>query len=46
MKPKEENMHKHLRKGQPGDYKQKLKPETIAYLNERLGTILLRYHYN
>ncbi len=44
-KPKEENIHKHVRKGLPGDYKQKLQPETIVYLNEKFETVLKNYHY-
>lgn len=45
-KPKKENIHKHIRKGQPGDYKQKLQPSTIKYLNEKFEPILTSYHYN
>ncbi|BBO82778.1 hypothetical protein DSCO28_33440 [Desulfosarcina ovata subsp. sediminis] len=45
-KPKKEDIHKHNRKGQPGDYKEKLKPETIQRLNETFNPILTRYHYN
>ena len=46
MKPKKENIHKHIRKGQPGDYKQKLQPRTIRLLNEKFDPILKSYHYN
>ncbi|NQS99521.1 MAG: sulfotransferase domain-containing protein [Candidatus Omnitrophica bacterium] len=45
-KPKKENIHQHIRKGQPGDYKQKLKPETTGYLDEKFGALLKKYHYN
>ena len=45
-KPKKENIHKHVRKGQPGDYKQKLQPRTIKLLNEKFDPILKSYHYN
>jgi len=45
MKPDRENIHKHLRKGLPGDYKQKLQPETIQYLNNKFEPILIKYHY-
>lgn len=36
LKPKEEDVQKHIRKGRPGDYREKLSPETIEYLNEKL----------
>ena len=37
-KPTTENVNAHLRKGQPGDHLDKLKPETIEALNSRLGS--------
>ena len=43
--PNKENIHKHLRKGQPGDYRSKLKPETIEYLDEKFAPILSRFGY-
>lgn len=46
MKPKKENIHKHIRKGKPGDYKEKLHPETIEYLNKKFEPIFRKYHYN
>ena len=39
LQPKKEDIHKHIRKGQPGDYKDKLKPETIAYLNTKFAPV-------
>ena len=36
LRPKEEDVQKHIRKGRPGDYREKLRPETIEYLNEKL----------
>jgi hypothetical protein len=45
-KPKSEDKSKHVRKGRPGDYKEKLKKETIEQLNRKFAPILERYHYN
>jgi len=39
-KPKKENIHNHTRKGLPGDYMKKLKPETITYLNNKFDFYL------
>ncbi len=44
--PKKENVHQHLRKGQAGDYKEKLKPETIEYLDVKFASVLARYGYD
>lgn len=41
----EENISKHKRQVQPGDYLRKLKPETIARLNSELGGVLERLDY-
>ena len=46
IKPKKENIWEHIRKGQPGDYKKKLKKETIEHLNNKFASILVRYKYN
>lgn len=46
MKPKKENIHKHLRKGLPGDYKNKLKPETINLLNKKFVLYLEKFNYS
>jgi hypothetical protein len=46
LTPKGENIHKHLRKGQPGDYKEKLKIETIEYLNAKFASTLARFGYD
>jgi len=46
LQPKKENIHKHLRKGKAGDYKEKLKPETVELLNSKLFTILKAFKYN
>lgn len=45
LKPKKENIYTHNRKGISGDYKQKLQPETIAYLNEKFDAVLKQYNY-
>jgi len=44
LQPKEENIYKHIRKGKPGDYLDKLQPETIEYLNNKFSPILDTYH--
>ncbi len=46
QKPKKENVNRHLRKGRPGDYREKLKPETIALLNERFAAVLQTFGYD
>ena len=45
MRPKEENIYAHIRKGQIGDYQEKLTPETITRLNETFASILQYYGY-
>lgn len=42
---KGENKFKHVRKGKPGDYKEKLKPETVEFLNNKFSSVLLRHGY-
>ncbi len=42
---KKENQKQHIRKIASGDYKEKLKPETIAILNKKFETILLKLGY-
>ena len=44
LQPKEENIYEHVRKGKPGDYLDKLQPETIEYLNIKFSPILDRFH--
>lgn len=44
-KPRTENIQHHMRKGRPGDYKEKLQPETIAYLNATFEPILRCFNY-
>jgi len=44
VQPKEENIYKHIRKGKPGDYLDKLQPATIEYLNNKFSPILDTYH--
>ena len=45
IRPAKENIHAHVRKGQPGDYLNKLQPETIARLNEIFAQTLKDYQY-
>jgi hypothetical protein len=42
---KKENLHAHKRKIVPGDYKEKLKPETIDKLNAIFSENLKKYNY-
>lgn len=42
---KQENVNSHNRKGEAGDYLEKLKPETILQLNEIFNTHLIQYQY-
>jgi len=46
LKPKSEDVRNHNRKGQPGDYKEKLKSETIAQLNSIFADVLARLKYD
>lgn len=39
LKPDQENVHSHIRKGEPGDYKNKLQPGTIDTLNQKFAPI-------
>ena len=43
--PQEEDATKHIRKVSPGDYREKLKLETIRGLNDRLAPFLSAYGY-
>jgi hypothetical protein len=43
LQPKKENKHQHIRKGKPGDYRDKLQPETIAELNTKFKPIFAAY---
>ena len=45
IRPKGEDIHRHLRKGKPGEYKEKLKQETIEYLNAKFSPMLLTFGY-
>ena len=44
-KAQRENKYHHVRKGKPGDYREKLAPETIRELNDRLGKVLRIFGY-
>lgn len=43
--PKEEKPNSHIRKVAPGDHKDKLKPETIASLNNIFEPFMVKYGY-
>src|SRR5262249_7125515 len=45
LRPKEENVRRHLRKGKAGDYKEKLKTETIKCLNAKFSSLLDTFGY-
>jgi len=45
LKPTSEDISKHLRKGLPGDYKEKLQKETIQQLNETFSNYLALFGY-
>jgi hypothetical protein len=40
-----EDKQRHRRKGVPGDYQEKLKPETIAQLNQKFEDLMLSFGY-
>lgn len=45
IRPTRENIYAHVRRGKSGDYLEKLKPQTIARLNEIFSQVLADYHY-
>lgn len=44
-RPKGENIHKHLRKGMPGEHREKLRPETVEQLTQTFKESLTRFNY-
>jgi hypothetical protein len=44
--PKEENIYSHKRAVKPGNYRDKLKPQTINQLNQVFAEFLNKYGYN
>ena len=44
--PKKEKAHAHIRQVHPGNYAKKLKPETIAKLDEKFGLIINAFNFN
>jgi len=44
--PDEEDRTQHVRRVRPGDHQEKLRPDTIAELNETFRTVLDRYGYS
>lgn len=45
LRPSSENVKKHIRKGKAGDYKEKLKVETIDYIESKLSPLFKAYGY-
>lgn len=45
LRPRAENVKKHIRKGKAGDYKEKLKTETIGFIESKLSSILASFGY-
>ena len=45
LRPSSENVKRHIRKGKAGDYKEKLKAETIDYVESKLSLILPSFGY-
>jgi hypothetical protein len=46
LKPSQENIHQHNRKGIPGDYAEKLDRQTINVLNSRFSSVLEKFNYS
>jgi hypothetical protein len=45
IKPKDENIRRHVRRGKCGEYKEKLSQKTIEYLNDKFSSMLLAFGY-
>jgi hypothetical protein len=45
IRPKDENVQRHIRKGKSGEYKEKLNQETIEYLNAKFLSMLSTFGY-
>jgi len=45
LKPKQEDIHQHIRKGMPGDYKEKLDRKTIDCIDAKFSSMLERFDY-
>jgi len=43
IQPSDENKYQHIRKGKPGDYLDKLKPDTITALNDKFSSLLAAF---
>lgn len=46
IRPTQEDISKHIRKGTPGDHREKLKPETIRRLNRLFAEVASGYGYD
>lgn len=44
-RPASENIHKHRRRGQPGEHREKLSAATVAYMNDAMRDILPAFGY-
>jgi hypothetical protein len=45
LRPQNEDVRRHLRKGQSGDYREKLQKKTIDYLNAKFEPVLKEFGY-
>jgi hypothetical protein len=45
LRPIREDVHKHIRKGKSGDYKEKLKKSSIDFLNTTFSNVLAYFNY-
>jgi len=45
LKPTQEDVHQHIRKGMPGDYKEKLDRKTIDCIDTKFSSVLKRFDY-
>jgi hypothetical protein len=46
IRPAKENIYSHVRKGMPGDYREKLRPKTVDALNQIFAQVLKGYRYD
>ncbi len=45
VQEKDENKSEHVRKGEPGDHREKLSPATIEQFNEQFSDVLRMFDY-
>ena len=46
LRPRQEDIHQHIRKGMPGDYEVKLDRPTIDVLNSKFSLVLKKFNYD